>query len=316
MMRHIQIGRIALAFVVVDVSLLAACDSYDSAPAREASYSSAPSGAPAESGVSAREEPADSIAPTAALAASMRPSGPAPERFVTLAPHAALPSESDCSAWVSERPTPENISENVTANRTVPPADWLAVFYANPIYECGPDLWCKDLGGVTGNFTGSTEMIIRWGACKWGIDEDLVRAQAVVESSWRMSDLGDSDVVCHSRNVAPGALNYWSEPGPCKPSKGLLQLKLVYYNAAPYAMTSTAFNVDFTYGSIRACMNGDQSYLSTARKTSFGAYPPTTTDDALWGCIGRHFSGSWGDYGAVDYVKKVKDVMTKRGWPQ
>ena len=28
---------------------------------------------------------------------------------------------------------------------------------------------------VTGNFTGTTDMILQWAACKWGIDEDIVR---------------------------------------------------------------------------------------------------------------------------------------------
>jgi autotransporter family porin len=110
-------------------------------------------------------------------------------------------------------------------------------------------------------------------------------------------------------------MNYWSEASPCEPSKGLLQLKLVYYNVAPYAATSTALNVDFTYGSIRACMNGDQSYLTTTTNTAFGPYPPTTTDNALWGCIGRHFSGAWGDSGAVDYVNRVKSILANKGWP-
>jgi hypothetical protein len=30
---------------------------------------------------------------------------------------------------------------------------------------------------VDGQYTGSTDMIMRWAACKYGIDEDVVRAQ-------------------------------------------------------------------------------------------------------------------------------------------
>ena len=37
---------------------------------------------------------------------------------------------------------------------------------------------------VTGNFTGTTDEILQWAACKWGIDEDLVRAQVAIESWW------------------------------------------------------------------------------------------------------------------------------------
>ena len=45
---------------------------------------------------------------------------------------------------------------------------------------------------VDGNFTGTTDEILQWGACKWGFDEDLVRAVAVVESWWRQSTVGDN----------------------------------------------------------------------------------------------------------------------------
>jgi autotransporter family porin len=241
--------------------------------------------------------------------------GPGPTHFGTLAPHAALPDEATCAAWVNARPTPENIPDNATANATKPTAAWLSAFHANPINACGNDGWCPDLARVTGSFTGSTDMIIRWAACKWGIDEDVIRAEATDESNWHQSQLGDSDTVCHSRNVATGALNYWSEASPCKPSKGLLQIKLVWLNGYPYAGTSTPFNADFAYGNIRACMNGDQSYLDTQTSGPFGVYPPTSTDDALWGCVGRWFSGAWGDSGAVDYVSRVKSILANQGWP-
>jgi len=51
-------------------------------------------------------------------------------------------------------------------------------------------LWRAKRDQVTGNFAGTTTEIIQWAACKWGIDEDTIRA-AVMESYWHMSDLGD-----------------------------------------------------------------------------------------------------------------------------
>lgn len=329
-MLRAEFERTVLALMALGGAVLGACDSADVAESDRAA-TLAPDDADEHDGAgtstaspSAASTSDDASVPPASAPASTAPASPPPStssaatpptHFATLGPHASLPAESDCTAWIEAQPTVENVSANTTANHTVPPADWLAAFHANPIYSCGSDLWCKDLEGVTGNFTGSTDMILRWAACKWGVDEDVIRAEAVVESTWRQSQLGDDDDVCHSRNVAAGALNYWSEASPCKPSKGLLQVKLVYFNASPYAATSTAFNVDFTYGSIRACMNGDQSYLKTSTKTVFGSYPPTTTDDALWGCVGRHFSGSWGDSGAAAYVEKVKGIVEKQGWP-
>ena len=45
---------------------------------------------------------------------------------------------------------------------------------------------------VTGNFTGTTDEIIQWVACKWGVDEDAVRAQIIKESYWYQSNVGDN----------------------------------------------------------------------------------------------------------------------------
>ena len=47
------------------------------------------------------------------------------------------------------------------------------------------------LSRVSGNFSGTTDEIIQWAACKWGIDTDVVRAQAAQESSWCMTAAGD-----------------------------------------------------------------------------------------------------------------------------
>ena len=209
--------------------------------------------------------------------------GDAPQRFTTFPPNALLPSEQTCAAWVNANPSREYIPENAAANATTPTVAWLNAFHENPLNACGADKQCSDLATVTGAFTGTTETILRWAACKWGIDEDVARALAYEKSSWRMSTMGNSDDVCHSRNVPSSALNYWSEPSPCKPSKGLFQLKLVFMNAAPYASTSSALNADVAMGIMRACMNGDTSFLATTSATPFGPYPPTTTDNALWG---------------------------------
>ncbi|MBA2575194.1 MAG: hypothetical protein H0V05_00880 [Euzebyaceae bacterium] len=70
---------------------------------------------------------------------------------------------------------------------------------------------------VTGNFTGTTDEIIQWAACKWGFDEDIVRAVAVGESSWRMSQLGD-----YRDDPAKCAPGYGT---PCPTSFGMMQVK-------------------------------------------------------------------------------------------
>src|SRR5262249_40450075 len=58
--------------------------------------------------------------------------GAAPTHFSTLPPHATLPTEDQCAAWVAARPTPETIPANATANATTPSRTWLTAYYAHP----------------------------------------------------------------------------------------------------------------------------------------------------------------------------------------
>ena len=77
---------------------------------------------------------------------------------------------------------------------------------------------------ATGNFTGTTDEIIQWAACKWGFDEDTLRAQVVKESYWTQTTLGDWSTdagVC-----APGhPIGADGRPGQCPESVGLMQVR-------------------------------------------------------------------------------------------
>jgi autotransporter family porin len=244
--------------------------------------------------------------------------GSPPAHFSTLGPNATLPTEAQCTAWVNAQPTAEDVPGNASANRTKPTAAWLSAFHQNPVDSCsGPtDPECLLLEWVTGDFEGSTDMILRWASCKWGIDEDVVRALAVVQSSWNNSALANYSATCASRNVASGALNYWSEPAPCYQTKGILGIRLIYTNAWPFASTSTPLNADEGLAELRSCMNGNVSYLDTSSAGTFGPYPATDPTQALWGCVGERDSGHWGDSGAVMYVQSVQSVLASRSWPR
>src|SRR5688572_7652355 len=106
---------------------------------------------------------------TRASTTTTRP--PATGRFATLPVGASLPSDADCAARV--RPTSEIRSYNAQYNQT----KGSAPNSANP--------------RVTGNFTGTTDEILQWAACKWGVDEDIVRAQIAKESWWKHNSRGD-----------------------------------------------------------------------------------------------------------------------------
>lgn len=108
--------------------------------------------------------------------------GGAPAYFSAVPPHGTLPSEAQCAAWVNAQPTPEAVPANQNANHTTATQAWLSDLHAIPLQ--GTPTEAADIASVTGNFTGSTDMILRWAACKWGVDEDVVRAQAY---DWRGS---------------------------------------------------------------------------------------------------------------------------------
>jgi hypothetical protein len=79
---------------------------------------------------------------------------------------------------------------------------------------------------IDGVYTGTTDEIIRWAACKWGFDEDIIRAVAVNESNWNQSQLGDF------LNGSPQ-------------SYGLVQVKkTAHVGTYPASQKSTSWNVD------------------------------------------------------------------------
>lgn len=224
----------------------------------------------------------------------------APTKFVTLGPGAALPSGDQCAAWVrasgSDR---EHRPDNAGANGTVPSS---AV--TNGLNIDGADSSRNQAlaGRIDGNFTGTTDQILRWGACKWGFDENITRARAVVESSWRMSTTGDrTDDGELCRRIGLSA--------PCPQSYGLLQVKgTVHGRTYPTTAKATAFGVDYAMAWLRACYEGGFGWLSGT-----GNGPAYSSGDE-WGCVGAWFSGNWWDQGANDYVGKVRYALDQRAW--
>jgi len=221
-------------------------------------------------------------------------------KFTTLPPGSALPSDADCAARV-RRSSWEPRPGNATANKTMPPVglslpDWTSVdSRANTQIQ----------SRITGRFTGTTDEIIQWGACKWGFDEDMVRAMAAQESRWRQSGVGD-------QTTDAGRCQAIGMTAPCYQSYGLLQIKATINPGTwPYARDSTAFNIDYTLAVIRSCFEGYELWLN--RRVPLPGYSTYQAGDP-WGCLGRWFSGGWYDQGAVDYIAKVHRHLTERTW--
>jgi hypothetical protein len=212
----------------------------------------------------------------APTATPTRTATPAPGgRFVTLPPGAALPSGADCAARVRRspwEPRPQNYTANHTTGRTIP--------FIEGADAAGNARFAPRVDGA---FTGTTDEILQWAACKWGFDEDLVRAQAVQESWWVQATVGDNGE-----------------------SFGLLQVRAPYHpNTFPQSRDSTAFNADYTLASRRACYEGHYSHwISGAARGD------------LWGCTGLWFSGRYRDAAALDYIARVQQHLADRTWAQ
>jgi hypothetical protein len=227
--------------------------------------------------------------------------------FRTLPPGSALPSEQECAARVHRSPW-EPRPDNSTANHSVPTAQQIAQLSPwGPAIGVDPkaDTLRKQ---ITGNFTGTTNEILQWVACKWGIDENIVRAEAVVESHWHQSM--QSDYTNNRTDCPPGT---WDGSG-CYQSYGILQLKYFYFQSAwPMSRDNTAFNAEYVYAVIRTCYEGWTTYLSD--RTPVAGYPSYHAGD-IWGCLGRWYSGGWYDQGAINYINSLKAYLATREWLQ
>jgi len=229
--------------------------------------------------------PAPAPAPPAPAGAPVPAGTGGGGRFTTLPPGAALPSDEACAAAV--RPTPEIRPANAVPNAR---------------RGIGPT---AGQPRVTGNFAGTTDEIIQWVACKWGIDEDVVRAQVAKESWWNQSAGGDRTgdaSACHP--ALRGTL-------PCPESVGLGQVRYRYHTdafAADNALRSSAHNLDYTYAAWRLCFEGGVTWLNAVERGS------TYVAGDMWGCLGVWFSGRWHTPAADGYIAAVKELLARRVW--
>lgn len=238
----------------------------------------------------------------------------ATDRFITLPPGARLQSESYCASQVrpsSWEPRPENFA----ANHSVPSPAQIAALAPWTTASQGMLLGSRAdtlRKQIRGNFTGTTDMILQWVACKWGIDENIIRAEAIVESHWMQSHHGD---ISTDRNFCPPGSGYsgaWNGAS-CYQSYGILQIKYIYNKSAwPMSRDDTAFSIEYTYGVIRSCYEGWATYLRT-KNTPVAGYPFYHAGD-IWGCIGRWYSGQWYSQDALTYIGRIKKALAQKPW--
>jgi hypothetical protein len=263
---------------------------------------------PATAAVSATPTATSSVAsPTPTTAATPTPSATGPVYFYTLPPGAKLPTDAQCAALVNAAPESESKSANTPFNLRTGTHVGGSFFPTAPGSD-NPLAQQTLAPRIDGDFTGTTIDILRWAACKWGIDQDIVFAQAAVESWWQQDTLGDFGTV--STACLPGhKIGQDGKVGECPQSYGILQNRYPYENGGwPAIATSTAMNADAAYAIWRACYDGYETWLNSVPR---GAQ--YTSGDA-WGCVGRWFAGRWRTPAALGYIAKVKQYMREKIW--
>ncbi|MFW2382115.1 MAG: hypothetical protein ACN4GZ_10180, partial [Acidimicrobiales bacterium] len=265
-----------------------AVDSFDTVPAPVAPGSTtSPTTSDAEPG-STTESTSRITAP--ATTSTTISTQPTVDSDGFLPPGSALPTDDACRAQVQS--APEVRAANVQSNSRAG----------------GPTLSGAEFGRVTGNMTGTTDEIIQWAACKWGLPADIVRAQAATETWWRQGFLGDWTET--AADCAPGhSLGSDGKANECPQSIGILQIKYKFFkDAFPGASESTAYSLDYAYAVWRNCYEGRQTWLNDSERGREYA-----AGDG-WGCIGRWYAGEWYTPRASNYISEVERRLTTRVW--
>lgn len=224
-----------------------------------------------------------------------------------------LPTAAACAASVVA--TAENRAVNTTANHYTGP------YPATPVPIDGADD-ASDVARaqnyaarVTGQFSGTTDEIVQWASCKWGVSAELTRARMVAESSWVQSTQGDP-----CRGSAPGdRCSDCTAAGltnPCRYSQGVIQIHAYWHRGTyPYSLNSTAYNLDWALAWWRSCYELDMQWAGSDYLNS-----PVAGRDRM--CAGLWFSGQWGTGSAdsaggqtwQEYMNDLDAALATRPW--
>lgn len=239
----------------------------------------------------------------------VRSAAGSPGSFHLVPKGTALPSDETCKAKVADD-TFEPQPSNSRANNTMPSASFLSS-YKSAVAGGEGGAQARFLERVDGQFTGSTDAVLKWAACKWGFDEEVTRATAANESHWKQSGVGDV-----SNGISLGILQIKTRdyPSTC-PTVASSHRPDKVDDADCYAYRSTAFNADYKLAQQRACFEGGVHYLNERTPLAgYPTYPNGTPTEMMWGCIGWWYSGGWYDAAALKYIGEVQTHLAAQPW--
>ena len=251
----------------------------------------------------------------------------------------ALPDDGTCASRV-HRSTWEPRPDNAKRNHTKPdPSAVHQSLSARPravadTYDTRWDTWL--LARVDGQFTGTTDEIFQWAACKWGMPDNVLRAIAVRESTWYqylvypsgrpVVDYGSGDMMpprttgagtfCDAiagygrdyqqdfgTDICPRTFSIAGVMSWQAPSWGAMRSN--QNGTFPFSRDSTAFAVDYLASQLRGCYEGWESWLADVSGYAAGD---------LWGCIGNWYAGEWHSDSAEEYISHVRQELTNLTW--
>jgi len=192
-----------------------------------------------------------------------------------------------CAARVQQYP--ERVAANATANAATPPTG--TDFHWGPWVNQTPEM-AYNFSRVDGNFAGTTDEILEWAACKWGMDQNIAKAEATAESSWQQSTVGDN-------GDSYGILQVRAAPAgsPASADNG--------WGGYPWTQKSTALNADAQMAYLRAVYDG-RSYMGNGGNGS-----PVLTGN-IWNAVSTWQSGS--DTGRDWYTQQIQGYLASQAW--
>jgi hypothetical protein len=265
--------------------------------------------------------------------------------FRTLGVGASLPN--DCAKRV-HRSAWEPRPENAKANHTKPNVTAVArSFSARPRRGYNTRWNSYLLPRVNGQFTGTTDEIIQWAACKWGIADNILRGQAVRESTWYQGlqfrdgqcywnrGCGDAfsgrttATTTYCNGIAAFGNDYQADPNSTagdypwnSPQAGMCPktfsiMGIMAWDSptwqSPYSAWSGNQNGTFPFSrdSTAFALDYEAAFLRGCLE-GWISWLPSRGD--VWGCVGAWYSGDWHSAEADAYITRVKGEITKRTW--
>jgi hypothetical protein len=173
--------------------------------------------------------------------------------------------------------------------------------------------YLRYVDGRDGLHNPSTDDLIQWAAHKWGIPENWLRAEYVLESYWSSYQLGDVEPVSQSdytryplQSRVPGQLEAYQ-------SLGITQVRWapsgwVGAGTEPLRWQSMAFNIDYQAAMVRFFYDDPDG-----ARTLWGdsSYRPCEK----WRSIGGWFASyPWRTAGQARYIREVKGNLADTAW--